>query len=83
MDTGPNGLQNFPVLSAAATNGAGSVHFGGSLTGAATTTYRVEFFASSAADPRATARPTAISGSTTSPRAPPENAVIGVTLVAA
>ena len=49
--TGANNLQNFPVLSAAATNGAGSAHFAGSLNSAATTTYRVEFFASSAADP--------------------------------
>jgi hypothetical protein len=50
-DTGPNNLQNFPVLSAAATNGFGSAHFAGSLNSTASTNYRVEFFSSSAADP--------------------------------
>jgi len=50
-DTGPNNLQNYPVLSAAATDGAGSADFVGSLDSAPSTTYRVEFFASAAADP--------------------------------
>ena len=50
-DAGPNNLQNFPVLSAAATDGVGNVHLAGSLNSAASTTYRVEFFASSAAGP--------------------------------
>src|SRR5262249_31610254 len=50
VDTGPNNLQNFPVLSAAMTNGAGMVHFAGSLSSTPNTNYRVEFFASTAAD---------------------------------
>jgi hypothetical protein len=50
-DARPNNRQNFPVLSAAMTTGAGRVIFAGSLNGAASTTYRVEFFASSSADP--------------------------------
>jgi CSLREA domain-containing protein len=49
-DSGPNNLQNFPVLSAAATNGFGSAHFAGSLNSTASTNYRVEFFSSTAAD---------------------------------
>jgi hypothetical protein len=48
-DVGPNNRQNHPVLSAAATLG-GNVHIAGSLNGAASTTYRVELFASDAAE---------------------------------
>ena len=48
--TGSNRTQNHPVLSAAMTNGAGSATFAGSLNSAASTTYRIEFFASTAAD---------------------------------
>jgi hypothetical protein len=53
-DTGPNNLQNFPVLSAASTNTTDHIHVAGSLNSAPSTAYRVEFFASSAlvgADP--------------------------------
>jgi hypothetical protein len=50
-DAGPNNLQNFPVLTSAVTNGAGAALFTGSLNSAASTTYRLEFFASAAADP--------------------------------
>jgi hypothetical protein len=50
-DVGANNLQNFPVLSAAMTNGAGSANFAGALTSTASTAYRIEFFASAAADP--------------------------------
>ena len=49
-DPGANNLQNQPALTAAMTNGAGSANFAGSLNSAASTTYRVEFFASSAVD---------------------------------
>ena len=47
-DPGPNNLQNFPVLSGAATNQTDHVHVAGALKSAASTTYRVEFFATSA-----------------------------------
>ena len=47
-DGGANNLQNFPVLSAAMTVG-GNVNIAGSLSGAVSTTYRVELFASDAA----------------------------------
>ncbi|MEZ5728889.1 MAG: cadherin domain-containing protein, partial [Burkholderiaceae bacterium] len=49
VDTGPNALLNFPVLTAAAGNGATS-WISGSYQGLATTTLRIEFFASTAAD---------------------------------
>ena len=47
-DTGPNNLQNFPALSGAMSVG-GNVHVAGSLNSAASTTYRIEFFANSVA----------------------------------
>ena len=49
-DTGPNDLQNYPVLSAAMTNGAGTAQIAGSFQSAPSTIYRIEFFASAAAD---------------------------------
>ncbi len=48
-DTGPNQLQNFPVLASASAAGS-ATHVLGSLTSAASTTYRVEFFANAACD---------------------------------
>ena len=50
-DGGPNNLQNFPVLSAASTTGLGNANFAGHLDSAANTTFRIEFFANTAADP--------------------------------
>jgi len=51
VDAGPNNLLNFPVLSAAMTNGTQAT-FAGSYSGtAAVATLRIEFFASAAADP--------------------------------
>jgi CSLREA domain-containing protein len=47
-DTGSNNLQNFPALSAAMSVG-GNVQIAGSLMSAASTTYRIEFFANTAA----------------------------------
>ena len=44
-DTGPNAKQNFPVLSAAVTNGT-QVFIGGTLNSTASRSFRVEFFAS-------------------------------------
>jgi VCBS repeat-containing protein len=48
-DAGPNDLQNFPDITAA-TSGGGMTQITGSLASSATTTYRIEFFASSTAD---------------------------------
>jgi hypothetical protein len=50
-DTGPNSLQNFPVLTAAGTDGTGQVVVAGTLsTNTGTNYYRVEFFASPTGD---------------------------------
>lgn len=48
-DTGANGLQNFPVLTSATTGGAVTVR--GTLDSLPNATFRVEFFASTSADP--------------------------------
>lgn len=49
-DTGPNGLQNFPVLTSVnASNGF--LEIAGTLNSAASTTYRIEFFYTSPLDP--------------------------------
>ena len=49
-DTGPNELQNFPVLASACSSG-GNVSVRGSLNSQASTSYTVEFFRSPACDP--------------------------------
>ena len=49
-DTGPNGLQNFPVLNSAASNGEALTVFG-TLDSAPNTTFSVELFANSSCDP--------------------------------
>ncbi len=49
-DTGPNNLQNYPVLSSAATGGS-NTSIAGSLNSVANTTYRIEFFANDTTDP--------------------------------
>ncbi len=51
VDTGTNNLQNFPVLTGAATNGT-TVTIAGSLNSTASTTYRIEFFANGVGGPR-------------------------------
>ncbi len=48
-DAGANGLQNFPVIATANVNGA-DITITGSLDSTDTRTFRIEFFASSAAD---------------------------------
>ena len=49
-DTGPNNLQNYPVLTSAI-SGGGSIFIQGSLNSAASTTFRVEFFDNVQCDP--------------------------------
>jgi hypothetical protein len=49
-DTGPNNLQNYPVLTSV-TNSGGMTHIAGTLNSAANKMYRVEFFANDAIHP--------------------------------
>ncbi len=49
-DTGANNLQNFPVLTLARTNGTSTVEVSGTLNSAASSYYRIEFFANASAD---------------------------------
>ncbi|HEX8494639.1 MAG TPA: DUF4394 domain-containing protein [Pyrinomonadaceae bacterium] len=49
-DTGPNNLQNFPVLTSATSNG-GTTTIAGSLNSLPNTTFRIEFFSNNACDP--------------------------------
>ena len=49
-DSGPNNLQNFPVLTAATLNASHSAAITGTLTSAPATTYRIEYFSSPACD---------------------------------
>jgi len=49
-DTGPNNLQNYPVLTSVSSSG-GITNITGTLNSAANTTYRVEFFGNDAIDP--------------------------------
>ena len=51
-DTGANNLQNFPVLTSAATNGSSEVNISGTFNSAASSYYRIEFFASPTANSR-------------------------------
>jgi len=48
-DSGPNNLQNFPVITGV-TSGGGMTTISGRLNSAANTTYRIEFFANDAID---------------------------------
>jgi hypothetical protein len=50
VDTGPNEMQNYPVLTSA-TSGGGNTTVQGSLNSAANTTFRVEFFDNTQCDP--------------------------------
>jgi parallel beta-helix repeat protein len=82
-DAGANGLQNFPVLSAVATDGAGNVHIAGSLNAVpGVATYRVEFFAHGSADPTGFGEGRRYLGFTNVTTDAAGNAVIGVTLAA-
>ncbi len=48
-DTGPNGMQNYPVLTSPL-SGGGHVHIDGSLNSLASTSFRLEFFGNDACD---------------------------------
>jgi hypothetical protein len=50
VDTGPNNLQNYPVVTSVISDG-GSTHVQGSLNSTPSTTFRVEFFDNSQCDP--------------------------------
>jgi YVTN family beta-propeller protein/parallel beta-helix repeat protein len=50
-DEGPNHLQNFPVITSAWLNASGSVRIRAIFSGAANTTYRFDWYASSSSDP--------------------------------
>jgi RHS repeat-associated protein len=50
-DTGPNNLQNFPVITAASSDGSTSTTIDGTLNSTPSTTFRLEFFASLSCDP--------------------------------
>jgi parallel beta-helix repeat protein len=50
FDTGPNNLQNYPVLTSATSSGRGTT-IEGALNSTANHTFRIEFFSSGAADP--------------------------------
>jgi hypothetical protein len=49
VDTGPNNLQNFPIIASAISDGTNTT-VSGTLNSTANTTFRVEFFANSALD---------------------------------
>ena len=51
VDTGPNNLQNYPVLSLAASDGVSTTTIIGAFNSTPSTTFTLEFFSSTAADP--------------------------------
>lgn len=50
-DAGPNRLQNYPLLTAAQFNGDGTVTIGGAFGSEASTTYTLDFYSNTIADP--------------------------------
>jgi len=62
-DTGPNNLQNFPVLTSVS-SGGGNTTIIGTLNSNASTTYRIEFFANDALDPSGNGEGESFIGST-------------------
>jgi hypothetical protein len=63
-DTGPNNLQNFPVLASVAFDGI-NVVIGGALNSAASTAFRVEFFSNESCSPSGHGQGQTFLGSTT------------------
>ena len=64
-DTGPNDLQNFPVLTGGGQNDSGGADVTGTLDSAASTLYTVEFFDSSSCDSSGFGEGAQYAGSTT------------------
>ena len=62
-DTGPNNLQNYPVLTSVSSSG-GNTAIAGTLNSTANTTYRIEFFANNAVDPTGYGEGQSFAGST-------------------
>ncbi len=79
VDTGPNNLQNYPVLTSAI-SGGGSIFIQGSLNSAASTTFRVEFFDNVQCDPFGNGEGQTFIGSADIPTAANCTAPINVTL---
>jgi hypothetical protein len=78
-DTGPNGLQNFPVLTAASASPT-DITIDGTLTSVANATYDVDFYASATADPSGYGEGATYLGSTSVPIGGTGTATFGVTL---
>jgi len=78
-DTGPNNLQNYPVLTSAI-SGGGSTNIHGSLNSAASTTFRVEFFDNPQCDPLGNGEGQTFIGSANIPTAANCTATINATL---
>jgi hypothetical protein len=79
VDTGPNNLQNYPVLTSAI-SGGGSINIQGSLNSAPNTTFRVEFFDNVQCDTFANGEGQTFIGSANIPTAANCTATINVTL---
>ena len=79
VDTGPNNLQNYPVLTSAI-SGGGSIFIQGSLNSAASTTFRVEFFDNVQCDPFGNGEGQTFIGFSDIPTDANCNATINVTL---
>jgi hypothetical protein len=78
-DSGPNNLQNYPVLTLVI-SGGGSTNIHGSLNSASSTTFRVEFFDNPQCDPFGNGEGQVFIGSADIPTAANCNATINVTL---
>ena len=78
-DAGPNGLQNFPVLTSAIPSG-GNTTIAGSLNSSAGTTFRIEFFSSPTADASGYGEGQAYLGAATATTDGSGNASINATL---
>ncbi len=79
LDTGPNDLQNFPVLTAAFSNGSSTV-MQGTLNSVGNTLYRIEFFSNPTCDPSGNGEGQTFIGSTSVMTDSGGNAAINVTL---
>ncbi|HNB64921.1 MAG TPA: DUF4347 domain-containing protein, partial [Rhodocyclaceae bacterium] len=79
-DTGPNGLQNFPVLTYANSTG-GNTTLAGSFNSAASTPYRLEFYASATGDASGHGEGQTFLGATTVTTDASGNAVFSVSLI--